>query len=100
MYLAMALIRPGIVYSAASISTGKPNSRRVDEVIGPMEANRTRFSFLPVWTRLTRPRLSPRSAMKLRTVDELVKVITLGHSLRDFNATRSLLREASGITVS
>ena len=41
--LEMALISPGIVYSAASMSTGNPNSRRVDEVTGPMEASRHAF---------------------------------------------------------
>src|SRR6185437_3601871 len=71
---AMALIRPGIVYSAASMSTGKPTARRVDEVIGPMEANRTRSVSLPIWTRATRPRLSASSATKFLTVEELVKV--------------------------
>src|SRR5271156_472523 len=38
---AIALIKPGIVYSLASMSTGRPSSRRVDEVTGPIEANRT-----------------------------------------------------------
>jgi len=34
----IAATSPGIVYSRASISTGSPNSRRVADVTGPMDA--------------------------------------------------------------
>jgi hypothetical protein len=66
--LAMAAISPGIVYSFASMSTGKPSSRRVAEVTGPMEAKRGRG----------RPRHTflPNRARKFLAVEELVNVIT------------------------
>src|SRR5271170_4541798 len=38
---AIALIRPGIVYFFASMSTGRPSSRSVDDVTGPIEAKLT-----------------------------------------------------------
>ena len=57
-----------MVYSFASISAPSPNSARVAEVTGPMEASVISF--------LTGGEIFPASATKFFTVDELVKVIT------------------------
>ena len=94
---AMALISPGIVYSAASMSTGNPNPRRVDEVTGPMEASRTGLSSLPMWARPTRPRVFASSATKFLTVEELVNVIIVGLLLEKISLARS--KDSGGATV-
>src|SRR5580693_3332796 len=97
----IALISPGIVYSFASRSTGRPSSRSVDEVTGPIETKRTSSSGLAFRGR-GRPRRTffPVKFAKFLTVEELVKVITSGRRFEFFRIARSLVREDRGITVS
>src|SRR5580658_1236399 len=97
----MALIRPGIVYSLASMSTERPSSRRVDDVTGPIEAKRISSNALGFRGR-GRPRhmFFPRRATKFLTVDELVNVITWGLRFGSFRLARSFVRDDCGITVS
>src|ERR1700731_3550108 len=97
-----------MVYGFASICTGKPSASSVAEVTGPIEANwtpsihvgrgpprpRDRGSRTIAWSELP-----PSSATKLRTVEELVNVITLGR-LEFLSAARSREREDRGTTVS
>ena|SRR5580692_1798609 len=93
--LAIALTSPGIVNCVAWMSAGIPNSRRVEEVTGPIEAD-----FIPS-RRLARENLgAPNNATKFRTVEELVKVITFGRRRGLVNAARSLARDEGGTTVS
>lgn len=63
----MALTSPGMVNRVAEISTANPASLNVADVMGPIEA-----SFIPLSIAL----FAPANLMKLRTVDELVNVIT------------------------
>ena len=95
----IALIRPGMVYSLASMSTGRPSSRRVDEVTGPIEAKRRSSDGLD-FRGLGRHVFFPSRATKFLTVDELVNVMTWGLRFGFFKITRSLVREDCGITVS
>src|SRR5580700_6014247 len=95
----IALISPGIVYSFASTSTGRPSSRRVDEVMGPIEARRTPSSGLAFRGR-GRPRHTffPSRDTKFLTVDELVNVIMWGR-FGLLRMVRSRVREDCGMTV-
>ena len=77
----MARTKPGIVYSAASTSGGRPSSFSVAEVIGPMAATATPSSSFC-------ESLRPVSFTKFFAVEELVKVIIEG------------FREKSRLTVS
>ena len=74
--LTMALINPGIVNCLAAISTGRPSSRSVADVTGPIEAIRTSDSCL--WRPLLVP---PSNSTKFLTVEELVNVTTCGRCL-------------------
>src|SRR5258707_4484319 len=96
-----------MVYCFASICTGKPSSCNVAEVTGPIEANW--MLSIHVWCRPPHPRdrrsrtdawseLPPSSATKLRTVEELVNVITLGRR-ELLSAACSREREDRGTTV-
>ena len=81
-----------MVYSFASISTPRPNSARVDEVTGPIDA-------IVISFRMGRE-IRPAKATKFFTVDELVKVITSGHFAGFFIIARNRARDDAGITVS
>ena len=67
----IAAISPGIVNSFASMSTPSPSSHSVEEVTGPMDANR-----IPSNLRVARAFLRATSATKFLTVEELVNVTT------------------------
>ena len=86
----MAATSPGILYFRAWTFTRTPNSRKVLEVTGPMEATR-----IPRSAARTRP--VPTSRAKLRAVEELVKVTQWGRGGR--NAFRKSRRERGGATV-
>ena len=90
----IAFTRPGIVYSFASMFTGRPSSRRVDDVTGPIDAKRMpsiRFAFRG----RGRPRhvFFPSRATKFLTVDELVNVMTCGLCFASFRMARSFVRD-------
>src|SRR6267154_3455625 len=95
----IASINPGIVYSAASICTGNPSSRRVADVIGPIEANWIVWGGLAVNENGSFPRM-PSSATKFLTVEELVKVTMCGLRLGFFITASNRFRDDTGITVS
>src|SRR5208337_3203667 len=69
--------KPGIVYSFASMSAGRPNSRRVADVTGPIDAVCTPSYGVDRFSATRAPR-KPSRRTKLRTVEELVKVMTCG----------------------
>src|ERR1700734_1976434 len=100
----MAFTNPGMVNSFAAMSTRKPSSRKVAEVIGPMEAHRiasrlaTGTPFLASFAR--NGDLAPNKATKFRTVEELVNVTTCGRRCGFRNTLRSRVREDCGTTVS
>ncbi len=73
-----------MVNSLAAMSTGRPSSRRVAEVTGPMEAMRTP-------SRLARR--GPSSSTKFFTVEELVKVTTCGRLFGILQRGRRRARE-------
>ncbi len=80
--LTIAATSPGMVYSLASMSTGKPNSRNVAEVTGPIDAVCTPWRRAGVSSRRARALRSPSNSTKFFTVEELVKVIACGLRVR------------------
>src|SRR5690242_17571745 len=91
-HLIMALMSPEIVYSAASICTGRPSSRSVVDVIGPIDANWIALSIAWGGPALSEVEWGPRPpsrVTKFRTVEELVNVITFGQRLGSFINARS-----------
>lgn len=80
-----------MVNSFAAMSARKPTSRKVEDVTGPIEANRIPLRLLCA---------APSKAMKLRAVEELVKVTTWGRLSGFFSAFRSRTLEDFGTTVS
>ena len=82
-----------MVNSRAEMSTGRPQSRSVADVTGPMDDIRIPSSGV-------RLRCEPSSSTKFLTVDELVKVTTFGRLLGLFKAACSRRRELSGTMVS
>ena len=91
----MACTSPGIVYSFALISTGRPCSRKVADVTGPIEDIR-----IPLIVAGAVPAFISNNWTKFFTVDELVNVTTSGRRSLLLSAARSLFRDARGTTVS
>jgi len=92
----IAATKPGIVNSLAAMSTGRPDSRRVDEVTGPIDDIKTPSSI----ERNFGFRRTPSNSTKFLTVEELVKVTTCGLFFGFLNAAWRRLRELWGTTVS
>src|SRR5205807_5593520 len=88
----MALVRPAMVYSRASIAGRIPFARMVAEVIGPTEASAIP-SRCPVWSKC------PAARAKLSAVEELVKVITSGLAPL-LRTRRSFVLDAAGSPLS
>src|SRR3954468_11930268 len=97
MALTIAATRPRMVNSLAATCTGSPNSRRVDEVTGPIDDIRMPLSGE---ARLFAIFFAPSSLTKFLTVEELVKVTTCGRRAGVLITCCKRLREALGTTVS